>query len=253
MSAAKDVELFWEAASRATTNVRAVLDATSDWTESGLRDGQYRVDLVTDQVCVEPLMAAGFAVLSEESGRRGPPAARMVVVDPLDGSTNAARGVPWFATAMCLVDERGPLAAWVVNHADGDVFSALRGHGARHNGQLISVNPQIDLAEAFIGVSGLPTHHYGWAQFRALGAAALDISAVANGVYDGWCDMSRDAHGVWDYLAAVLICTEAGGVAADALGRDLVVLDPLARRTPVVANHPSLLAALLKERNRSAR
>ena len=253
MSAARDVEMFFYAARRVTAQVRSVLDSTSDWAESGLRNGQYRVDLATDQVCVDCLSTAGFAVLSEESGRRGPQGARVVVVDPLDGSTNAARGVPWFATAMCLVDERGPLAAWVVNHADGDVFSAVRSHGARHNGQRITVNPPVDLSGAFIGVSGLPTHHYGWDQFRALGAAALDISAVATGVLDGWCDMSTDAHGVWDYLAAVLICTEAGGVAADAEGRDLVVLDPTARRTPVVASDPSLLAQLLAGRNRSAR
>jgi myo-inositol-1(or 4)-monophosphatase len=253
MSASRDVELFFFAAREVTTQVRAVLDSTSDWAESGFRDGQYRVDLATDQVCVEVLSAAGFGVLSEESGRRGPQSARLVVVDPLDGSTNAARGVPWFATALCLVDERGPLASWVVNHADGDVFSAVRGHGARHNGRVITVNPPVDLADAFIGVSGLPTHHYGWGQFRALGAAALDISAVATGVLDGWCDMSTDAHGVWDYLAAVLICEEAGGVAADVEGRDLLVLDPSARRTPVVANRPALLSQLLAERNRSAR
>lgn len=253
MSAIGDVGLFWEVSRQVTSRVRAVLDSTLDWSESGQRDGQYRVDLVTDQVCVGAFSAAGFAILSEESGRCGPPGVRMVVVDPLDGSTNAARGVPWFATSLCLVDERGPLAAWVANHADGGVFTAVRGHGAWRNGRVITVNPKIDLADAFIGVSGLPTHHYGWGQFRALGAAALDISAVADGVLDGWCDMSTDAHGVWDYLAAVLICTEAGGVAADVEGRDLVVLDPTARRTPVVANDPQLLHALLGERNRSAR
>jgi fructose-1,6-bisphosphatase/inositol monophosphatase family enzyme len=65
--------------------------------------------------------------------------------------------------------------------------------------------------------------------------------------------MSTDAHGVWDYLAAVVICTEAGGVAVDAFGRDLLALDPHERRTPVVAANPLLLEEILAERNRSAR
>ncbi len=43
----------------------------------------------------------------------------MVVIDPLDGSTNASRGVPWFATALCLVDDDGPAVALVANQAIG--------------------------------------------------------------------------------------------------------------------------------------
>ncbi len=97
-------------------------------------------------------------------------------------------------------------------------------------------------------MSGLPTHHYGWAQFRALGASAPDICAVACGVTDAWCDMIDDGHGVWDYLASVLILEEAGGVAAEVFGRDLCVLDHHARRTPVVAATPRLLERVLAER-----
>jgi fructose-1,6-bisphosphatase/inositol monophosphatase family enzyme len=251
MSVSEDVELFWGVARRVSDAVRAALDSTSDWAESGGRQGQYRVDLVLDEICVQLLLEAGFAVLSEESGISGADRNRIVVLDPLDGSTNAARGLAWFATAMCLVDDQGPLAAWVINHGNGDLFTAQRDHGARRNGHLLSVNPPVDLSHAFIGVSGLAGFHYGWAQFRALGAAALDISAVASGVFDAWCDMSVDAHGVWDYLAAVLICTEAGGVAVDALGRNLLVLDPAERRTPVVACDQALLAAICAERTRA--
>ena len=57
--------------------------------------------------------------------------------------------------------------------------------------------------------------------------------------------MSVDAHGVWDYLGGMLICEEAGAVVVDASGRDLVVLDHAARRTPVAAATPELLDALL--------
>lgn len=247
------VRAFWSVAERASAEVARALGSTSDWGESGARPGQYRVDLVADELCVRALHEAGFAVLSEESGRSGPSGAPLVVVDPLDGSTNASRGLRWCATSMCVVDAHGPEAAWIFDHGSTDVLIAARGHGAFRNGRQLQVTPCADLSAAIVGVSGLPSHHYGWAQFRALGAAALDIAAVATGMLDAWCDMSTDAHGVWDYLAAVLVATEAGCVAADAHGRELCVTDPLARRTPVVASHLDLLARLLSERNGPSR
>jgi myo-inositol-1(or 4)-monophosphatase len=94
----------------------------------------------------------------------------------------------------------------------------------------------------------MPARHYGWMQFRALGASAPDICAVACGVTDAWCDMIDNGHGVWDYLASVLVLEEAGGVSAEVFGRELCVLDPAARRSPVVAATPDLLDAVLSFR-----
>lgn len=233
--------------------VAAVLSSTSDWGASGLRDGQYSVDLVADRACLDVLYSAGFRVLSEESGVTGPPGsstAPIVVVDPLDGSTNASRGVPWFATALCLVVDDGPVVGVVVNHATGDRFEAVRGGGAFRNGTPIRPSGCTELSAALLGASGLPTHHYGWAQFRALGASAPDICAVACGVTDAWCDMIDGGHGVWDYLASVVVVEEAGGVVAEVSGGDLCVLDPSARRSPVVAATPELLRAVLDHRRR---
>ena len=81
-----------------------------------------------------------------------------------------------------------------------------------------------------------------------MGASALDICAVASGSFDGFVDMSVDAHGVWDYLGALLVLEEAGGQVVDAFGRDLVVLDDTARRTPVAASDSTLLDVLLTHR-----
>ena len=239
---------------RAADEVAAVLRANTDWGASGRRDGQYAVDLDADAACLDVLYRAGYRVLSEESGVTGPPGsdtAPVVVVDPLDGSTNASRRVPWYGSALCLVDDDGPAAALVVNHATGERFSAVRGGGrAERDGVSISPSGQTELAASILGVSGLPTHHYGWAQFRALGASAPDICAVACGVTDAWCDMHDGGHGVWDYLASVLILEEAGGVAREVHGRELCVLDHEARRAPIVAATPELLEAVLAERLR---
>ncbi len=238
---------------RAADAVAAVLRANSDWGASGMREGQYAVDLDADAVCLDALYRAGYRVLSEESAITGPPgsdAAPIVVVDPLDGSTNASRRVPWFGSALCMVDDDGPAAALVANHATGERFSAVRGGGAVRDDRAISPSGATELASSILGVSGLPTHHYGWAQFRALGASAPDICAVACGVTDAWCDMLDGGHGVWDYLASILIVEEAGGVAAEVFGRDLCVLDHEARRSPVVAATSRLLEAVLEERLR---
>jgi fructose-1,6-bisphosphatase/inositol monophosphatase family enzyme len=231
--------------------VAAVLSANQNWGESGLRSGQYAVDLEADAVCLDRLYAAGLRVLSEESGITGPPgsaSAPIVVVDPLDGSTNASRHVPWFASALCLVDDDGPAVGVVVNHATRERFVGIRGGAAECNGEPIQPSQATELSGAILGVSGLPSHHYGWAQFRALGASAPDICAVASGVTDAWCDMVDDGHGVWDYLASVVVLEAAGGVTVDVLGRELCVLDHTARRAPVVAATPALLAEVLRHR-----
>jgi fructose-1,6-bisphosphatase/inositol monophosphatase family enzyme len=104
------------------------------------------------------------------------------------------------------------------------------------------------LSEAIVGVSGLPASNPGWAQFRCLGAAALDLCAVADGTLDAYVDCVVDAHGVWDYVGALLVCSEAGVEVADAHGRDLCVLDPEVRRTPVAGASPALADALLEAR-----
>jgi myo-inositol-1(or 4)-monophosphatase len=234
---------------RAAAGVARVLAATTNWEPSGLRGGQYAVDLAADAACLGVLREAGYRVLSEESGITGPTDAPIVVVDPLDGSTNASRGIPWYATALCLVDDSGPAVGMVVNHATRERFVAVRGAGAERNGAAIHVSGQASLERAIVGVSGLPERHYGWAQYRALGASAPDICAVACGVTDAWLDTGAH-HGVWDYLAGVLIVTEAGGVVAEVDDRQLCVLDHTARRGPVVAATPELLTTLLHHRRR---
>ena len=223
----------------------SVLSSNTDWGLSGKRPTQYSVDLRTDAAALEVLHGAGCAVLSEESGRTGEwnDDSIIVVMDPLDGSTNASRRVPWYATALAAVDASGHRASLVANQfTNTDRWTATTGGGAFHNGVRISPSDCERLSDAVVGVSGVPKKHPGWAQFRALGAAALDICMVAQGTLDGWVDMAT--HGVWDYLASVHICLEAGAVVGEVQGRGLIVTEHAERRSPVVAGTPRLLAAL---------
>jgi myo-inositol-1(or 4)-monophosphatase len=232
----------------AATAVRLVLDRLDDWGPSGGKAGQYLSDLAADEAAVEVLDEGGVGVLSEESGLHRPDREVVVVLDPLDGSTNAARGIPWFATSLCAVDPEGPLAALVVDLPHGRTFTAVRGRGAAVDGEPLRASGCTEVGEALVGISGFPAVPLGWRQFRTLGAAALDLCAVAEGTLDAFVDCSPSAHGPWDYLGGALVCAEAGAPVVDALGRELAVVAPEARRTPVAAATRPLLDALVAAR-----
>ena len=233
--------------------VSQVLATNTDWSLSGIRHTQYSVDVRADNAALAVLHEAGCAVLSEESqitGQWGDDDI-LVVMDPLDGSTNASRGVPWFATALCALDKNGMRASLVVNQASGkDRYWATQGGGAFHNGNQMHPSACSTLKEAVVGVSGLASFRPQWSQFRALGAAALDICLVAQGVLDGWVDFN--SHGVWDYLASILICQEAGVATSEYLDRELLVTQYDEKRTPIVAATPALLAQLREVRSQHA-
>lgn len=238
------VELLHETA-RA---VCAALDGLDDWGPSGAKAGQYLSDVAADAAALAVLDDGGVGVLSEESGMHAPERDVMVVVDPLDGSTNAARGIPWFATSLCAVDARGARMALVVNQATGERFEAVRGGGALRNGRPTSPTACTRLDDAVLGLTGYPPVDLGWRQMRSLGAAALDLCAVACGHLDAYIDCSNHAHSPWDYLGGMLVCQEAGASVAEASGRELVTLGWTDRRVPVAAATPELLAEAVAAR-----
>ena len=230
---------------------QAVASTVTDWSFSGAVSGQYRADLSVNDAVLGALSGFGCGVLSEESGATGVVPGNykelgeglVVVVDPIDGSTNASRGIPWFATALCAVDHLGPRVAVVAQLCAPHVeYIAIRGKGAWRNGVPLVSRAERPLSESVIGISGPPPAVRPWWQFRALGSAALDLCLVAEGALDGYLDC--DTHGVWDYLASLLICQEAGVLLADADGQELCHLSHSERRIPVAARGGANLQAL---------
>jgi fructose-1,6-bisphosphatase/inositol monophosphatase family enzyme len=232
---------------RAADAVVAVFAEHDEWGLSGLRDGQYVSDLAADEAAVGVLADAGIAVLSEESGL-SEAADLVAVVDPLDGSTNASRPLPWFATSLCVLDHGRARAAVVHDHASGVRWDAVAGGGARIDGEPLAPRDAVALSESVVAINALPSANPGWAQFRCYGAAALDLCAVADGRFDAFVDYDHDALGPWDYLGGMLVCRESGVEVVDAFGRDLEVLDHRARRTPVAAAGPALDALVAARR-----
>ena len=227
--------------------IRQALDGLGDWGLAGTRPGQYHLDLAADGAALPILHGAGFAVLSEESGMTGESTSRfLAVIDPVDGSTNAHRKIPFYATSICVLDAEGPLVGLVVNLATGTRYAAVRGGGADRDGAALKPSGCLELSSAIVGISGFPGHHPGWAQFRTLGAASLEFCAVAEGVLDAYMLVGRSTLYGWDYLAGLLICQEAGAVVVERDGAELVVRDDAPRR-PIVAATSQLAARLLQE------
>ena len=125
---------------------------------------------------------------------------------------------------------------------------ALRGRARRGRTQGWGGDPTVGLpasGQAIVAFSGYPPQYSGWIQYRCLGAAALDLCAVAEGVLDGYAVVGGSMLGSWDYLGGMLVCTEAGAVIGEAQGKDLVTLSHADRRAPFAAATPALLAEFL--------
>ena len=228
------------------------ISAARDWSMNDAARGQYAADVMVNDAVVAALREFGWGILSEESGASGFDATEfadlghqlVVVVDPIDGSTNASRGIAWHAVSLCCVDAEGPRAAVVAQLAQPHTeYAAVRGKGAWKNGEVIRRGEARQFENAVVGVSGPPPAKPGWWQFRANGAAALDLCLVADGSFDGYLDC--DEHGVWDYAGALLVCREAGISVVDAFGRDLLPLRHAERRTPIAAASADTLDRLV--------
>lgn len=206
------------------------------------RPGQYVADLVADAAALEVLGRAPVGIVSEESGRSGPSAEVTVVLDPIDGSTNYSRGIPYWATSLSALDGEGLLASTVVNHATGTTVRATRGGGTTRDGDVVVPATVRGLEGALVAYNGMPEGRAAWHQYRSLGSGALALCDVACGVLDAFAD-SAAHHAPWDYLGGVHACLEAGAVVADTEGRVLVTADPDVRRQVVAAGTPDLLAA----------
>jgi fructose-1,6-bisphosphatase/inositol monophosphatase family enzyme len=230
--ASSDPKELLEVSNRAAD---AVLDALSRHRSSGLtgsREGQYSFDVVADDAASAVLHAAGLAVFSEESGLTGS-GALTAVLDPVDGSTNYSRGLPFSACSIAIADGEGVLTALVVDLSLGTRYHALRGGGSFVNGKKLE---RVHHGQKVLASAGLPVTPGPFAQQRSLGACALECCLVATGALDGYAQIGQGRVHPWDYLAGLLILTEVGGAALELDGLPLFALDARPRRLIVAAS-----------------
>ena len=241
MDPAELIAIFERVASDIGSAVKAMSpEARRGRTE---RAGQYALDLVADAAALATLKGLPATIVSEESGISGGSPGLAIVLDPVDGSTNCAHDLAYWATSLCALDGDGMLAALVVNHATGESFTATRGGGAFRDGQRLQSSPVRKVEDAMVGLSGWPARLLPWQQYRALGCASLALCSLAAGGLDGYIDGGA-WHAPWDYLGGLLLCREAGASVVDVDGQELVTPALSARRQLLGAGTAELLAVL---------
>src|SRR5919199_3391884 len=224
------------------------------------------VDLVTkadedaEQAIMEVLQEAfpNYGMLAEESGEiKGEGDARWIV-DPLDGTTNYAHGLPLFCTSVALERDGEVVLGVVYDPMANETYAAERGSGATLNGEPIGVSDTDEPIRALLGTSypddweEIPMGIELFERFtnlargmRRLGSGALDLCYVAAGRLDGCYEQGFSA---WDIAAGVLIVEEAGGEVSDYQGGrlDLQESEGLVASNRIL--HPSVVSVARGDR-----
>lgn len=206
----------------ATTRERSVEHGRGEGGDTTLA-----VDLAAEDAVVAELesLATPLTLVSEERGRAeiGGSGGPLVVVDPIDGSKNAKRGLPYYALSMAVAggETLGDVHfGYVLDLGSGEEWWAHRGAGAFLGGRSLEVR-----ADAELEMLGLETARpellascaeaiagSGAARVRALGSVALSLCWVAAGRLDAMVSL-RPVRSV-DFAAAQLVLREAGGAFA---------------------------------------
>ena len=185
----------------------------------------------------------------------------VIVLDPVDGSDNLARGIPLAGTAVALIPSGEPIATGTVRYAlVGDLFTggrwvAERGQGAFRNSVRIHSSPVTKLEEATVScelnhfavearLAGILSRAQA---ARTLGCATRALSMIADGSLDAHLDV-RGRLTPENFLAPSLIVGEAGGLLTDPEGKAIPAIRSLTERYSIVAAAtPELHAALVNE------
>jgi myo-inositol-1(or 4)-monophosphatase len=203
------------------------------------------VDLAAEKAIVETLQQSGitFTLISEESGLKqfgNAPPQCYVTVDPIDGTNNLVRGIPFYASSIAISTKPAlstVYAALVTDLFHDTTYTALEGKGAFRDGEKISSSTLESLDEAMVGLDlnsykvkeiapKLTNLIQETKHIRHFGANALELCYVADGVTEAFIDI-RGKLRTTDMAAAFLIVKEAGGIMTTPAGDILdAKLDP---------------------------
>lgn len=217
------------------------------------------VDKLSEKLIVDRILSnyPDHSVIAEEGGLTEGKKEHNWYIDPVDGTSNYAKGMPMFCVSIAYAYQRKMLLAAVYDPMRDECFTAERGQGSFLNGERIHVGHTQDLVKSML-VTGFPydmkqknnnlDHFVHLSQIihsiRRLGSAVLDQVYVAAGRLDGYWEMGTNA---WDIAAGTLIIEEAGGVVTRVNGDADYMKPPF----DIVAANPALHAKLLAELNRT--
>ena len=207
--------------------------------KSSVVDFATQMDQQSEELIVKQLLAARAddGIIAEEGAAKPSKSGITWVIDPLDGTVNYLYGLPGWNVSIAAKDEDGVLVGVVYAPSINGFWSAIRGEGAKYNGNKIKCNDPVTLDKSLLATGFAYDLNLRVSQgetmakllpkirdLRRNGAAAVDLCYVAMGAIDGYFEGSLKE---WDYAAGGLIATEAGAVISGRGGRaadsDLVV------------------------------
>jgi myo-inositol-1(or 4)-monophosphatase len=228
-------------------------------------DPMKQIDLAAEETIVDTLQeqSISFTLISEESGIKEygrNPHKVYITTDPIDGTTNLTRGIPFYATSIA-VSTKPELStvhtALVTDLHHNVTFTAQTGKGARRNGRTIRPSANTLLEEAVVGmdmntfqieklVPSLTSLAKNMKHTRHLGANALELCYVADGTTDAFIDI-RGRLRATDMAAAWLVIREAGAIITTPEGEPLKArLDPKQKVHFIAAANPDIHRTIMK-------
>lgn len=195
--------------------------------QKGLQDLVSLADRQTEDV-IRAGLAHAFpndGIIGEEGGTEAAGAdGPLWIIDPIDGTMNFLRGVPYWSVAVALMVDRRLMMGITYDPVHDELFTARRGGGAHRNGQAIQVSGAVDPKQAVIGATfsfKMSVATYGdllgailggGSDHRRMGSTALMMAHVADGRLDACATLLCNS---WDVIGGLMLVEEAGGVASD--------------------------------------
>ena len=220
--------------------IRSFIEKNADYGEMIVarpKDITRKMDMAAEKALDAALLARGLSarIISEELGDRivGKHPDFMLVVDPIDGSTNATCGIPYFCTSLAYTDKTeiatfDDITMAVICDIQGNTYCAEKANGVFLNGKDIPGKKRGTRPKPVVSVYsyGVPHVPEGLIELeksiivRALGSIALDMCYVADGTLDGVID-TRGLVSGYDIMASALILKESEGSLTDLKGRNI--------------------------------
>ena len=217
------------------------LKGAQDW----LTEADGAVERFLSDAMAQAFPEDGFQGEEEGAARKG---TLRWVVDPIDGTSNFARGATRWCVSLGLLEGRQPLLGVLAAPALGETYAALAGHGATLNGAPIRAAATTDLRRGIVEAGWSPRRpNDGYialcarimdagSMLRSGGSGALGLAEVAAGRIDGYAELHIN---LWDVAAALAVLAEAGAHVSGFLDGNGAT-----RGNPILAAAPGVAAAL---------
>lgn len=232
-------------------------------------DISMRIDLIAEKVIINTLENENVSILliSEEIGekyigdkRKAIESQNILIVDPVDGSNNAVRGIPYCSVSIAYAKGKniGDIKkAVVLDLVSKDIYWTIKGEGAYLNANKIHVS-DLDLSDksffelnlpkknAFKNVERLKPIIQQFHRIRILGSSALTLCQVASGSMEAFINL-RESNRLVDVAAGYLILKEAGGKFFSIKGVDFDLELSIKTKFPFIACNANLESFLKEE------